>query len=113
MSEGPTSEGGAIDPGPLPVEVSGAHVSGVRGTWDALVGEVLTFTLPHAFAPGTPLRFQASWRDRDGQERTLGAGAKAINSKKIGEAFEVRAKLHGLTREQRAQAEAYFTRLAR
>jgi len=84
------------------------EVSGVVGTWHALSGEVVTFTLARAFAPGTPLRFQARWHDQDGQERTVGSGAKAINSKKLGETFEVRAKLHGLTREQRAYAEAYF-----
>ncbi len=90
---------------PLSVEVSG-----VAGTWDALAGEVVTFTLPRAFAPGTPMRIEARWRDADGHERSIGTGAKAINSRKIGEAFEVRAKLHGLTREQRTHAEAYFAR---
>lgn len=90
---------------PLPVEVSG-----VPGTWDALAGEVVTFTLPCAFAPGTPLRIQARWTDGEGRERTIGTGAKAIHSRKIGETFEVRAKLHGLTREQRAHAEARFAR---
>jgi hypothetical protein len=93
---------------PLAVEVSGAV-----GTWDALVGEVVTFTLPRAFAPGTPLMLQARWRDADEQERTLSTGAKAINSRKLGETFEVRAKLHGLTREQRMYAEAYFASRSR
>lgn len=83
------------------------EVGGHTGAWESLRGEVAVLRLPKAFAPGAPLVLRATLLV-EGASREVSVPAKTVNSKRVGDDFEVTAKIHGLTRETRALVTAHF-----
>lgn len=78
------------------------QVSGAVGTWEAVSGEVATFHLDKAYAPGAPITIEAALGDG------VTVHAKAINSRKREGGFEVKAKLITVRRADRLRIEAHF-----
>lgn len=68
-----------------------------RGRAESLDGNILTFESDRAFAPGAPIRFEAS---PAGESRAL--EGRSVSSKRVApEAFVVRMRFVNLTREDR------------
>jgi hypothetical protein len=92
---------------PVPVEVLGTTAkppASTTGTWRRAEGEVATFHLGKAFAPGAPLTIHATF---GGVAITV--MAKAVGSKKDGEGFEVKARLITPTRAARQHIVDHFS----
>jgi hypothetical protein len=79
----------------LPIRIAGDLPGAITSVADLL----LTLRAPKAFPPGQPLQFALA-------NSAVQLQARAIGSKRAGEAFEVRVRLINLRRETREALEA-------
>jgi hypothetical protein len=73
------------------------------GTWQSAAAGQVVLSLSRAYAPGAPLTIRATL-----EGASVAVSAKTIGSKKDGERFSVRAKLLGVTREDRERIARAF-----
>lgn len=77
---------------------------GTTGTWVSLKGDMLVLRMPRAFAPGAPLQIRVELKGPT--EPAVTVDAKSIGSRKIGDDFEVKAKLVNVSRSARTALDA-------
>lgn len=82
----------------VPIQIAGDLPGAIIGVDDLLV----TLRGPKAFPPGQPLKFKLA-------ESGLELQARAIGSKRVDDAFEVRVRLINLRREARDALEAAWS----
>lgn len=82
----------------VPIRIEGDVAGEITNVADLLV----TLRGPKAFPPGQPLKFELA-------ESGLELQARAIGSKRVDDAFEVRVRLINLRRELREALEAAWT----
>jgi hypothetical protein len=82
----------------VPIQIAGDLPGAITNVDDLLV----TLRAPKAFPPGQPLQFKLA-------ESGLELEARAIGSKRVDEAFEVRVRLFNLRREAREAFEAAWS----